>query len=150
MSSETTIYYDHLDGPDSAQITVFQKKVYGATRLIPSGYVSTYGSIAQLIKCKSAQAVGQALSRNPWPIDLKNVDDKLMVPCHRVIGHDGTIGGFSGKRNGSQIDRKMRLLKKEGLKFSLNNKTKKYELNEQMRDKIVKHFCKTTVKDQRT
>ena len=72
-----------------------------------------------------------------------------MVPCHRVIGHNGTIGGFSGKRNGSQIDRKIQLLAREGLVFVVNNKTKKYELNNQMTDKIIKHFCKKTVKEQR-
>lgn len=140
-----TIYYHHLDVPDSDKITAFQKKVYGVTRLIPSGFVTTYGAIAKLIKCKSAQAVGQALRRNSWPIDLKNVDNGLMVPCHRVIGYNGTIGGFGGQRNGIQIERKIDLLKKEGVVFVHNDKTNKYELqnSEQITHLIIKRFRKT-------
>ena len=141
-----TIYYDHLAIPNSDEITEFQRKVYGVTRLIPSGYMTTYGTIAKLIKCKSSQAVGQALKRNPWPIDLEDVDSNLMVPCHRVIAQNGNIGGFSGKRNGTQIDRKIKLLRKEGIRFTLDTQNRKYTLQNSMQHKIVRKFRKIVVK----
>eukprot|EP01083_Nonionella_stella_P181340 649304_1 len=140
------LYYEHLPIPDSKTITEFQKKVYGGTRLIPSGFVTTYGSIAQLIKCKSSQAVGQALKRNPWPIDSKNVDPKCMVPCHRVIGHNGSIGGFSGQRKGVQIDRKLKLLKKEGVRFVLNSPKKEFKLHQTSKHKLIQKFRKIICK----
>ena len=48
------------------QVTEFQKRVYAATRRIPRGKVTTYKSLAQAIGCGSSQAVGQALSVNPF------------------------------------------------------------------------------------
>eukprot|EP01084_Bolivina_argentea_P313250 542441_1 len=141
--------YEKLAIPNSDKLTEFQKKVYGATRLIPKGAVSTYGSIAKLINCKSSQAVGQALKRNPWPIDLKNVDSKLMVPCHRVIGHNGFIGGFSGQRHGIEIKRKIKLLKKEGIQFVLNKNNKKYSLEQKYKHKIIKQFIISKIQTNR-
>ncbi len=144
--NEKPLEYEKLAVPNSDKITAFQKKVYGATRLIPSGSVTTYGAIAKVIKCKSSQAVGQALKRNPWPIDLKNVDAKLMVPCHRIIGHNGFIGGFNGQRNGAAIERKIKLLKKEGIKFVWNKNNKKYSIHQKNKHKIVKQFRKIAQK----
>jgi len=88
--------------------TTFEKKVYAATRRIPRGKVTTYGLLAGEIGCGSSRAVGQALARNPFA---------PVVPCHRVIRSDMTTGGFSGAKAGPTVEKKVRLLKKEGVVF---------------------------------
>ena len=90
------------------QPTPFQMRVYETISRIPKGKVSTYGWVAKTIGCRSAQAVGQALRRNPYA---------PRVPCHRVIAADLTIGGFSGERSGSECERKRRILAEEGVLF---------------------------------
>ena len=75
-------------------ITPFQQRVYDATCRIPAGRVTTYGLLARHLGCRSAQAVGQALRRNPFA---------PQVPCHRVIAADLRMGGFCGARDGAQI-----------------------------------------------
>jgi len=89
-------------------ITPFQRQVYEAVRQIPKGRVMTYQGLARAIGCKSCQAVGQALKRNPFA---------PAVPCHRVIKSDLTLGGFAGARHGEEIDRKLALLAGEGVLF---------------------------------
>jgi methylated-DNA-[protein]-cysteine S-methyltransferase len=80
----------------------FQQKVLRAEHGIPRGYVSTYLRIAKhLGNAQGARAVGTALARNPFPI---------IVPCHRAIRSDGTLGGFQGG-----IEMKRALLKMEGV-----------------------------------
>ena len=87
--------------------TDFQKAVWEILRTIPYGEVRTYGEIAGLVAAErgmsrmSAQAVGQAVGRNPVSI---------LVPCHRVIGKDGSLPGYGGG-----LDRKQSLLKLEGI-----------------------------------
>ncbi|MCI4371401.1 MAG: methylated-DNA--[protein]-cysteine S-methyltransferase [Thermoplasmata archaeon] len=82
--------------------TEFERRVYEATRMVPFGKVATYGQIARAIgEPGAARAVGQALSRNPVAI---------IVPCHRVIASDGSLGGFS-----SGLDWKRKLLRHEGV-----------------------------------
>ena len=71
---------------------------------VPVGTTITYGELAQRIGCGSAQAVGQALKRNPFAPD---------VPCHRVVAANGSIGGYLGLREGEMIERKRKLLAKE-------------------------------------
>ena len=85
-------------------ITEFQRKVYLALLEVPRGETISYGELAKRIGCKSAQAVGQALKKNPFAPD---------VPCHRVIAKDGSIGGFHGQRDGEMIEKKRRLLMEE-------------------------------------
>ena len=86
--------------------TVFQKKVYETIKKIPAGKVATYGQVAKLVgKPKAARAVGMALKNNPTPI---------IVPCHRVVGADGSLVGYSGPRG---IAAKRKLLEKEGVVF---------------------------------
>ena len=86
--SERIEFNDKLDLGDT---TPFQRAVWEATRAIPYGETRTYQWIAQRIgKPKAARAVGQALNRNPFPI---------IVPCHRVIGKDGSLTGFSAGIN---------------------------------------------------
>jgi methylated-DNA-[protein]-cysteine S-methyltransferase len=88
---------------DWTLMTPFQRQVLEETRLVMPGSVSTYGEIAsRLGRPKAARAVGQALRRNPMP---------MVIPCHRIIGADGSMTGFGGP-NG--IDRKRALLRHEG------------------------------------
>jgi methylated-DNA-[protein]-cysteine S-methyltransferase len=68
--------------------TDFQLRVWNALRKIPYGAVRNYGDIARAIgQPNAARAVGQANGCNPLPI---------VIPCHRVIASDGSIGGYSG------------------------------------------------------
>ncbi|RKY02473.1 hypothetical protein DRP77_07865, partial [Candidatus Poribacteria bacterium] len=82
--------------------TPFMRKVWEAVRAIPYGEVRTYGWVARTIGSPRAfRAVGMALARNPLP---------LIVPCHRVIGSDGTLKGFTAPGG---IEMKRRLLEHE-------------------------------------
>ena len=90
----------------SSAITPFQRRVYLELLNIPAGKTITYGELAKRIGCRSAQAIGQALKRNPFAPE---------VPCHRVVAADGSIGGYCGQRTGEQIARKRRLLEEESI-----------------------------------
>jgi methylated-DNA-[protein]-cysteine S-methyltransferase len=73
---------------DISRATPFQQAVWTAARSIPYGETQSYAWIAhQTGKPLAARAAGQALGRNPLPI---------IVPCHRVLAGDGTLGGFGG------------------------------------------------------
>ncbi len=87
-------------GRDSAAVLAdFHARVYDVALSIRPGETLTYGEVARRIgEPGAAQAVGQALGKNPWPI---------IVPCHRVLAAGGRTGGFSA--NGG-IDTKLRLL----------------------------------------
>ncbi len=88
--------------------TVFEQKVYDAISRIPAGRVSTYSLVGKIIGCRSAQAIGQALKRNPFA---------PKVPCHRVISSSLAIGGYSGAVSGGKVKRKLKLLASEGVRF---------------------------------
>ncbi len=88
----------------STLITPFQRRLYLALLDIPRSSCVTYGEMAQRIGCRSAQAVGQALKRNPFAPE---------VPCHRVVAADGSLGGYNGKREGSEVELKRTLLAEE-------------------------------------
>lgn len=90
----------------ATNISEFQRRVYLELLNIPSGSTTTYGALARRIGCRSAQAVGQALKRNPFAPD---------VPCHRVVAADGTLGGYNGKHDAAQLERKRSLLASEGV-----------------------------------
>lgn len=79
--------------------TSYAQRVLQELRQVPFGEVTTYGELAKRIG-SSARAVGGAVGRNPIPI---------IVPCHRVLAGDGSLGGFSGG-----LDRKRALLAIEG------------------------------------
>ena len=67
--------------------TPFQREVWKTLRRIPYGEVRTYGWVARAIgRPGAARAVGGACRVNPWPI---------VVPCHRVVAADGSLGGYS-------------------------------------------------------
>ncbi len=88
---------------DLEHTPAFERRVYAIARQIPPGSTLTYGEIAARAgEPGGAQAVGQAMGRNPWPI---------VVPCHRVVGSGGKLGGFSAA-GGSKA--KLRLLAIEG------------------------------------
>ncbi len=75
--------------------TQFQKSVWEAVCKIPYGHTYSYGYLARQIgNPKASRAVGQALKKNPVPI---------IVPCHRVVNSDGSIGGFSGGNQWKKI-----------------------------------------------
>ena len=82
--------------------TKFQKKVWNYIKKIPKGNVKTYKEVAIAIKApKSARAVANACAKNPYaPI----------IPCHRVVRSDGSLGGYSGRGG---IKEKLRLLRSE-------------------------------------
>ena len=82
--------------------TAFQRRVWQSLCDIPYGRVISYRELAaQVGSPRAFQAVGQANGRNPLPI---------LIPCHRVIAADGTLGGYS-----SGVERKRFLLRLEGL-----------------------------------
>ncbi|GKZ00722.1 hypothetical protein MPSEU_001024100 [Mayamaea pseudoterrestris] len=95
------------------KLTPFQVKVYTAVCLVPAGRVVTYQQLARHINCRSAQAVGQALKRNPYAPD---------VPCHRVVATNKLLGGFFGQRNGAELDRKKQMLLDEGVEFDMEGR----------------------------
>ena len=89
----------------SLNTTPFRKAVYDILLTIPYGQTMTYGEIANIIaeqngvERMSAQAVGGAVGHNPISI---------IIPCHRVVGADGSLTGYAGG-----LDRKIELLKLE-------------------------------------
>ena len=89
---------------DLSNATEFQQDVLRETARIPYGQVRTYGEVAASIgRPRAARAVGGALARNPIGI---------IVPCHRVVAHDGRLHGFSSPHG---IRTKAELLGHEGL-----------------------------------
>jgi methylated-DNA-[protein]-cysteine S-methyltransferase len=88
----------------------WDRAVLGATRRVGWGQTASYGEIAGMVGSpRAARAVGGALGRNPVA---------LLVPCHRIIAADGTIGGYGGfGRDGrlAALERKRRLLLREGV-----------------------------------
>lgn len=96
----------HVDVPLHFMGSDFQNEVWEILYSIPYGKTMTYGEIAQIMAKKrdlarmSAQAVGGAVARN---------EISLIVPCHRVVGSNGSLTGYAGG-----ISRKAALLKMEG------------------------------------
>tara|TARA_R110001583_G_scaffold173287_1_gene327276 strand:+ start:123999 stop:124373 length:375 start_codon:yes stop_codon:yes gene_type:complete len=88
--------------PLAEQGTVFQRKVWQYLQTIPSGETRTYSELAHALDT-SARAIGNACRANPFAI---------VVPCHRVVSKSG-IGGYYGKKDGSEIDLKQWLLDHE-------------------------------------
>lgn len=93
-----TVFDLPLDPPGSE----FQKAVCNEMLRIPYGERWTYGDIANSLG-RPAQAVGGACGRNPIPI---------IIPCHRVVGANGSMTGFSG---GEGVETKVWLLQHEGV-----------------------------------
>src|SRR5262245_10402680 len=90
---------------DESGIDVFRREVYGAARTIPAGTTATYGELARAIgrtDPEAARAVGAALAQNPFPV---------VVPCHRIVGANGRLTGFSAPGG---LATKRRMLELEG------------------------------------
>tara|TARA_A100001037_G_scaffold297363_1_gene319277 strand:- start:567 stop:866 length:300 start_codon:yes stop_codon:yes gene_type:complete len=88
----------------AAKSTEFQRKVWAELKRIPYGETRSYKEIARLIgHPNSARAVANACGKNPFPV---------LIPCHRAIRSDGSLGGYSAKGG---IRRKERLLLEEAL-----------------------------------
>ena len=84
------------------KITEFEWQVYEITMAIPIGQTLSHKEVAQKIgRPLAARAVGQALRKNPFA---------PVIPCHRVVRSDGSLGGYQGKKG---LDKKQVLLDKE-------------------------------------
>jgi|TARA_B100001971_G_C18241492_1_gene571267 methylated-DNA-[protein]-cysteine S-methyltransferase len=92
----------------------FNQKVLELTKRVPKGKVTTYKILADKLGTKAYRAVGTALKNNKHPVT---------IPCHRIVSHNGSLGGYKGKMNSPE---KIRLLKKEGVDIK-NNKIKEFE-----------------------
>ncbi len=100
MSGHSTVFCDAVDRSGWSD---FQSRVWEATRQINHGETRSYAWVASAVgQPRACRAVGQALHCNPVPI---------IVPCHRVIGSDGSLRGF-----GSGLELKSRLLALEARK----------------------------------
>jgi methylated-DNA-[protein]-cysteine S-methyltransferase len=93
-----------IDGLDFEGCGEFERRVLLADFEIPRGRVMTYGGLAEKVGVPGgARAVGNVMAGNPFP---------LVIPCHRVIRSDGTLGGFGGG-----LPMKRALLEMEGVAF---------------------------------
>ena len=82
-----------------------EDKVYKKLLEVPPGKIITYGELAKAVGLKNGQRkIGQIMKNNPFPI---------IIPCHRVVKSDGTIGGYA-----FGIERKANMLSKEGIEIS--------------------------------
>lgn len=89
-------------------LSPFDRKVLQTCRKIPAGEITTYGDLAVRVGHPgAARAVGSALAHNPIP---------LIIPCHRVLRTDGSLGGFSAPGG---LATKQRLLRHEGCEGTL-------------------------------
>ena len=96
-------YEPHIKAGRIVPGMTFNQKVWALTARIPAGKVTTYGRIADALGTKGYRAVGNALNRNPYA---------PAVPCHRVVGSDGSLTGFAGG-----LAKKKKLLAGEGVHF---------------------------------
>lgn len=79
----------------------FNEKIWALTARIPRGKVTTYATLAKKLKSKAYRAVGNAMNRNPFA---------PVVPCHRVVGSDGSLTGFA-----QGLQKKAAMLREEGV-----------------------------------
>ena len=92
---------------------LIKDRVYVLTSQIPKGKVSTYGHLAEALrKPNFARAIGKILNSNPTPI---------IIPCHRVVYANGTIGGYY-----KGVNEKIKLLSAEGIEI-VNRKISYFE-----------------------
>lgn len=87
--------------------TVFQQRVWGALHAIAPGHSRTYGEVARMVR-SAPRAVGQACGANRIA---------LIIPCHRVVGAMGALGGFMHSADDSPLAIKRWLLQHEGYRF---------------------------------
>ena len=93
--TDFTVKVDLSDVPD------FRRAVLEACRKVPFGRTATYADLARAVGRPGAtRAVGSAMSHNPLP---------LVIPCHRILRSDGSLGGFSSPRGAAEKQRMLRL-----------------------------------------
>ena len=108
------------------KLTDFQWQVLAAAMTIPLGQTRSYKWVARKIgRPKAVRAVGQALKKNPYP---------LIIPCHRVIKEDGSLGGYAGR----QTPKKARLLAMEKEIVSSIGKSSPFSLNPNLSHSTIK------------
>ncbi len=89
--------------------SVFRNRIYEVAKKIPRGKVVTYAQLAALAgNPKAARAVGTAMKENPY---------MPVVPCHRVVGSDGSMKGYAGEGG---VRKKVQMLHEEGVIFNGN------------------------------
>jgi methylated-DNA-[protein]-cysteine S-methyltransferase len=93
-------------------MTPLAKKVYSLLDTVPRGKVTTYKALALASETKAYRAIGQIMKINP---------NAPATPCHRVVASNGSLGGFMGKVDRTTLQKKIDLLKKEGV-IVKNNK----------------------------
>jgi methylated-DNA-[protein]-cysteine S-methyltransferase len=96
-----------IDLPLAPRGTPFQRRVWDAIAAIPAGESRTYAEVARAVG-SAPRAVGQACGANPLA---------LVVPCHRVVGSRGALGGFMNAAEGEAVAIKRWLLGHEGYRF---------------------------------
>ena len=114
-NSRTPTVADHQDGTYERVVKAghlvkgmsFSQRVWAVCARIPRGKVTTYREIARKLNSRGARAVGSALHRNPYAPE---------VPCHRVVGADGSLRGYAGG-----VQKKRELLRDEGIRFTNEN-----------------------------
>jgi methylated-DNA-[protein]-cysteine S-methyltransferase len=82
----------------------FNQKVWALTARVPKGRVTTYGELARALGTRAYRAVGNAMNKNPYAPG---------VPCHRVVGSDGSLTGFA-----AGLEKKRKMLIEEGVEVS--------------------------------
>jgi len=97
----------------------FNQRCYEILKKVPKVRVTTYKAIANALGTKAYRAVGNAMNKNP---------DAPQVPCHRVVGVDGSLTGYA-----FGLDKKIEILKAEGVEVK-NNKI----VN--LKDKLIEEF----------
>ena len=100
MSKNDPIEKSIRSGRITPEMT-FNQKVWALTARIPRGRVTTYAELARALGTRAYRAVGNAMNKNPYAPG---------VPCHRVVGSDGSLTGFAGG-----LDKKRRMLAEEGV-----------------------------------
>jgi methylated-DNA-[protein]-cysteine S-methyltransferase len=97
------MYEQEILGGRLAKGMSFNQKVWAVCARVPEGRVTTYAAIARRLGTQAYRAVGNAMNRNPYA---------PQVPCHRVVGSDGSLTGFA-----AGLEKKREMLKAEGVKL---------------------------------
>ncbi len=114
-----------LDVIDTSVCYPFQIEVLKAEWSIPYGKTASYGCVARKIDSTAYRAVGNALARNPFPI---------IIPCHRAIRSDRTLGGFQGG-----FKMKRRILEMEGVEFDSRGRVEEEFIKSHL-DPLIDYF----------
>ena len=92
-------------------MTPLAQRTYELLRTVPAGRVTTYKALADALGTRAYRAIGQFMKNNP---------DAPHTPCHRVVASDGSLGGFMGKKEGTELAKKIKLLASEGVHIASN------------------------------